>query len=198
MPTLINAPPVGFYHYPRTGASAQTSFSLAGGFVAISGLTPTFDIFDLLGAMGVRIIIVGEGADISDNDGCDFKVWCVRKTYAADGSVSGLHLELYGFGTATFSAAASVGGATAAATSRVADTIAFTLTLEGSGTYRGPGTLIESCYGSGGNQDYNHPTANTEPAQVIIPHLGWCDGLIVEFDQTTGAPDGMAALIART
>lgn len=184
--------------YPtKTGqASAQTSFSLTPGHHdPSSDFSATLDPFPVNRAKGLRLQIGGVGADISDNDQCDFKVWLVRYVYDTAGTVISAHLSLYGFGTATFSGAKYLAGVTAAATGRMADTLTFTVAQEGSGTHRGVGTKLETALGSPGAQTYNHPTADIEAAEVLIPKLGDADAVIVEFDQTTGSPDGMFALL---
>jgi hypothetical protein len=76
----------------------------------------------------------------------------------------------------------------------MADTLTWTLSTTGT-TPKGPGTVIETAYGSGGSAVYS-PTGNL-PATLIIPHLGWADSVIVEFD-LTGTSTAMWAGVART
>lgn len=184
-------PPSGLYRYPSAGNSSATAFALTAGFKPIEIAFPN-EIFPLLGAQGVEIAF-GATVSADDNDAFDYRLWIVTNTYTAAGVPTGMNRECFGYGTATLSTTDFVGGVTAAATGRMADTVTFTRTAVG-GSPEGPGTVIETAYGVAGAA---YSQANNIPGKIYLPHLGWPDGIIIEFDSTTGAPLEMFALIGR-
>lgn len=184
-------PPSGLYRYPGNGDSSATAFALTAGFKPIELAFPN-DIFPLLGAQGVEIAM-GATVSADDNDAFDYKLWIVTNTCSAAGVVTGMKRECFGYGTATLSAADFVGGVAAGTTGRMADNITFTPTVVG-GTPEGPGTVIQNAYGVTGAA---YAPDSDIPSTLYVPHLGWPDGIILEFDSTTGNPLGIFALIGR-
>jgi hypothetical protein len=187
----FQVPPSGLYHYPRSGNSSQTAFSLTAGFKSTAAVLP-LEIFPLAGAQGVEIAF-GAMLSTADNDAFDYKIWLVNHTYGVDGSLTGLRLDCFGSGTATLGAGTIMGGTAAGATGRIADTVTFTASSV-AGSPEGPGAVIQTAYVSAGAAYSPESDLN---ATVYIPHLGWPDGIIIEFDSTTGDPLGMFALIGR-
>lgn len=184
-------PPSGLFRYPKSGDSSATAFALTAGFKSAELAAPN-EVFQLKGAQGLEIAM---GATISadDNDAFDYRIWIVQYTYDAAENITGMNRECFGYGTATLSAASFIGGTAAAATGRMADSITFTSTSVG-GSPEGPGAVIQTAYGVAAA---SYTPDSDIPAKLYIPHLGWADGVIIEFDSTTGAPLGMFALIGR-
>ncbi len=71
---------------------------------------------------------------------------------------------------------AGIGGATSATATRMADTLTFTE----SAAY----TAIQTAYGIADVQTYN-PADDANVAFAIIPTLGWCTGLVFDWDLGT-------------
>lgn len=184
-------PPSGLYRYPSAGNSSATAFALTAGFKSIEIAFPN-EIFPLQGAQGVEIAF-GAVVSADDNDAFDYRLWIVQHTMNAAGVVTGMNRECFGYGTVTLSATDFIGGVTAAATGRMADNITFTPTVVG-GSPEGPGTVIQNAYGVTGAA---YAPDSDIPSKLYIPHLGWPEGLIIEFDSTTGNPLEMFALIGR-
>lgn len=181
-------PPAGLFRYPANDSSAA-AFALTAGFKATADAAPN-NIFPIKG-QGVHVYFGGAG---DDNDAYNYRIWLVRSTYAADGKTqTGLEYEFFGSGTATMSTAAFIGGGGALGTGRIADTLTFTLATDAT-TPKGPATVLNTALGAASPAAYS-PADNT-PACLVIPHLGWPEGIIIEFDMTTGDPTGAFALIA--
>lgn len=166
--------------YPSSN-STQGSFSLTVGLKSASAPASPIEVFPLNGVKGAELFFGGAGAD---NTTYDYRVYVVRNTFGADGSThTGLVYELYCTGSVTLGAVASPGGTAASNTERMADTVTAVAATAAT-TPKGSGGVLEAAMGSTGVQAYS--PANDTLACVYIPHLGWADGLIVEFD-TTGA-----------
>lgn len=184
-------PPSGLTRYPAATTSSQTAFSLANGFVSQEVASP-LEVFPLMNCQGVKFWL-GATSSADDNDAFDYRVYIVHYTYGTDGTVNGMIRDCFGYGTATLSAATFIGGVAASSSGRMADNITFTATAVG-GSPEGPGTVIQTVYGVTGAA---YAPDSDIPAFVLLPHLGWPDGLIFEFDSTTGNPLGIFAHVAR-
>lgn len=193
--SVTEIPRYGFFRYPNnaTGLSAQTSFSLAAGFGALAG-TPTLEVIPVAPGQGFTLLFGGAGAD---NDTIDYRIYLAERTFgkgvpAPTEGVTGRYLGYYGGGTATLSTGLTMGGSSPSPALRIADTLTFTLGTE-STTPDGIGTAIDTAFGSPGPQVYN-PAANVDPAMLIVPHIGWFGGFILDFD-LTGTSTGAFALV---
>lgn len=173
----------------------QGAFSLSPGRVAPSSLTGDLAPLWFPGAPaeGIRysraeLVAIGTGAD---NSTFDFKIWLLKgvKTGPLATDWTDAYLKLLGAGTATLSTLTGASGSIVSSTSeRYADTLTLNIASEsGAGTVASPagaGRKLLDARGAIDPQVYVHPTANTEPARIIIGNLCDADGLIIEVDLT--------------
>lgn len=184
----------------------QGAFSLSPGRVAIGTLTGDLTPLWFHNApMGgprfkrAELVAIGVG---SDNQTFDYKIWLLKgvRNSPAD-SITDVYLKLLASGTATLSTVVGASGSIVAATERYADTLTCNIASEsGAGTVANPtgaGRKLLDARGAIDPQLYVHPTANTEPARLIIGDLCDADGLVIEGDLTGATSFNWVAELSR-
>lgn len=180
--------------YPAAAGNGGTSFIEAPGPV-ITGYTEGLSGAKLRGMGNFRGFTAQFGAITSagDNDTFNYRIYGVRRVFEATRAILGEDLVYVGGGVATLGTGAFIGGAVAATTGRMADTLTWTASGDAT-TPRGPMTAMETAVGSGGSRVFN-PANNDVPAELIVPDFWWPE-LAIFFDSDTGSPLGMFALIS--
>lgn len=188
-------PSSGFIRWPDPD-SAQAAFSLTSGLVAASSLVGALQPIPLQAGQGFKLMFGGAGAD---NDTASYKIWAVTPTYGVDNNfinrnITGYHIGVFGYGAIALSTAKTMGNVAGAAALRIADTVTFTLATSAT-TPIGIGGIIEAAYGSPGTQIIS-PADNINPGLVIVPHMGWVNAMVLEFD-LTGTSTAAFGMVAR-
>lgn len=187
----------GQVRYPNNSAiSTDAGFTFTNGRKLNSSESAILQPFPLSGAQGVHIKFGGTSAN---NATFSARIFLGHSSCQGPSGIGGPDKDWEYFGLVACTLSSSVAGVANGIvrdTEYMADTLVFTLSSTSTSPV-GIGQTIETAYASPGALAYS-PADDATAGCLVIPHLGWADFLMIDFDPTGGTPAATCfAMIAR-